>query len=63
MHRIIHGTLYERQPQACGHKVRIHDLGHGHVEVVALPHYQWREVADLRRWHWRTMRMSACGAS
>ena len=47
MHRIIHGTLYERQPQACGHKVRIHDLGHGHVEVVALPHYQWREVADL----------------
>lgn len=47
MHRIIHGTLYERQPQACGHTVRIHDLGHGHVEVVALPHYQWREVADL----------------
>ena len=34
MHRIIHGTLYERQPQACGHTVRIHDLGRGHVEVV-----------------------------
>jgi hypothetical protein len=47
MHRIIHGTLYERQPQPCGHTVRIHDLGHGHVEVVAAPRFIWREVAAL----------------
>ena len=47
MHRIIHGTLYERQPQPCGHTVRIHDLGHGHVEVVATPRFIWREVAAL----------------
>lgn len=47
MHRIIHGTLYARQPQPCGHTVRIHDLGHGHVEVVASPRFIWREVAAL----------------
>ena len=47
MHRIIHGTLYARQPQPCGHIVRIHDLGHGHVEVTGSPRFIWEEVAPL----------------
>nr|CRY95217.1 hypothetical protein [uncultured prokaryote] len=47
MHRIIHGTLYARQPQPCGHTVRIHDLGHGHVEVTGSPRFIWEEVAPL----------------
>lgn len=47
MHRIIHGTLYERQPQPCGHTVRVHDLGHGHVEVIASPRFIWEERGDV----------------
>lgn len=47
MYRIIHEVLYKRQPQPCGHTVRIHDLGHGHVELVASPRFIWEEVAAL----------------
>lgn len=47
MHRIIAGTLYERNPTPYAHDLRVYDLGHGHVEALAVPRYGWTEVAAL----------------
>jgi hypothetical protein len=45
--RVIEGTLYQRCPTPYGYDLRIHELGHGHVEALALPRYGWEEVANL----------------
>ena len=47
MHRIIAGTLYERNPRPYAHDLRVYDLGNGHVEALAIPRYGWTEVAPL----------------
>jgi len=47
MERIIAGTLYERATNPYAYDLRVHDLGHGHVEAMALPRYAWHEVAPL----------------
>lgn len=47
MHRIIAGTLYERNPTPYAHDLRVYDLGGGHVEALAVPRYGWSEVAPL----------------
>lgn len=45
--RVIDGALYARSPTPYAYDLRVHDLGHGHVEAVALPRYGWEEVAAL----------------
>lgn len=45
--RIIDGTLYVRAAQPYAYDLRIHQLGHGHVEATALPRYGWHEVEAL----------------
>ena len=45
--RIIDGTLYARSATPYAHDIRVHDLGHGHLEAVILPRYDWREVDTL----------------
>lgn len=47
MHRIIDGTLYTRHETPYAHDIKVHDLGHGHVEAVILPRYGWSETAAL----------------
>lgn len=48
MHRIIDGTLYTRHETPYAHDIKVHDLGHGHVEAVILPRYGWQEVCALQ---------------
>lgn len=43
-HRYIDGALYARSPTPYSHDLRVHDLGHGHVEATAMPRYAWHEV-------------------
>lgn len=45
--RIVGDTLYRRHNTPYAHDLRIHDLGHGHVEGTAMPRYAWSEVAPL----------------
>jgi hypothetical protein len=45
--RIIDGTLYARSARPYAHDIRIHDLGHGHLEAVILPAHAWHEVGPL----------------
>jgi len=47
MERIIAGTLYTRASAPYAYDLRVHDLGHGHVEATALPRYAWHEVGDI----------------
>jgi hypothetical protein len=47
MHRIIDGTLYARNSAPYAHDIKVHDLGHGHLEAVVLPRYGWSEVGAL----------------
>ena len=47
MHKIIGDTLYTRHPKPYAHELRIHDLGHGHLEAVVMPRYAWEEVGCL----------------
>lgn len=47
MERIIAGTLYTRATAPYAYDLRVHDLGHGHVEATALPRYGWHEVDAL----------------
>jgi len=42
--RIIDGVLYRRLCTPYSYDLRIHDLGHGHVEALAQPRYGWCEV-------------------
>ena len=45
--RVIDGALYARCPTPYAYDLRVHDLGHGHVEALAMPRYGWREVDGL----------------
>lgn len=45
--RVIDGTLYARCATPYAYDLRVHDLGHGHVEAVAMPRYGWEEVDAL----------------
>lgn len=45
--RVIDGALYARSALPYAFDIRVHQLGHGHVEATALPRYDWREVAAL----------------
>ena len=45
--RVIDGALYARAPTPYAFTLKVHDLGHGHVEAVALPRYGWHEVDGL----------------
>lgn len=45
--RIIDGTLYARSATPYAHDIRVHDLGHGHLEAVIVPRHAWREVGML----------------
>lgn len=47
MERIIAGALYTRSTTPYAWDLRVHDLGHGHVEATALPRYAWHEVDAL----------------
>src|SRR5664279_4983564 len=44
MHKIIAGSMLERDTNPYAWDVRVHSLGHGHTEAVTLPRYAWREV-------------------
>jgi hypothetical protein len=44
MHRIIDGTLYTRRETPYAHQIKVHDLGHGHVEATVLPVYSWEDT-------------------
>lgn len=46
-HRVIAGTLYARDSEPYAHDIRVHELGHGHVEATVLPRYGWSEVDNL----------------
>ena len=46
-HKIIEGTLYARSASPTSFQVRVHDLGHGHLEATCLPAFSWHEVDDL----------------
>ena len=45
--RVIDGALYARSALPYAFDLRVHDLGHGHVEATALPRFDWREVDAL----------------
>lgn len=47
MERIIAGSLYTRATTPYAYDLRVHDLGHGHIEASALPRYAWHEVDVL----------------
>jgi hypothetical protein len=47
MERIIAGTLFTRATTPYAWDLKVHELGHGHVEAIALPCYAWHEVAAL----------------
>lgn len=47
MHKIIGDTLYARHTTPHSHDIRVHDLGHGHLEAVVMPRYAWYEVGAV----------------
>lgn len=47
MERIIAGALCTRAPTPYAYDLRVHDLGHGHVEALCMPRYAWHEVDGL----------------
>lgn len=42
--KYINGAIYARSSTPYAYDLRIHDLGHGHVEATALPRYGWYEL-------------------
>ena len=38
------GVIYRREPTPYSYDLRIHDLGHGQVEALAMPRYAWTEL-------------------
>lgn len=42
--KYIDGALYARSLTPYAFDLRVHDLGHGHVEATALPRYGWHEI-------------------
>lgn len=49
-YRVIDGTLYARSIDPYAHKIRVHELGHGHIEATVLPEYAWSEVDTLSQY-------------
>lgn len=47
MERIIAGAFYTRAKTPYAYDLRVHDLGHGHIEATCMPRYAWGEVAAL----------------
>ncbi len=47
MHKIIGDTLYARHSKPYAHDIRVHDLGHGHLEAVVMPRYAWHELGPV----------------
>lgn len=47
--KYINGAIYARSKTPYAYDLRIHDLGHGHVEATALPRYAWYELAATDR--------------
>lgn len=45
--RVIDGALYARSAKPYAFDLRVHDLGHGHLEATSLPRFAWHEVALL----------------
>lgn len=45
--RVIDGALYRRHSAPYAYTVKVHELGHGHIEAVALPRYGWEELDML----------------
>jgi len=45
--RVIGGSLYSRDAIPYAHDIRVHDLGHGHLEALVMPRYAWTEVECL----------------
>lgn len=43
-YRFIDGALYRRHDTPYAFDLRIHELGEGHIESLALPRYGWSEV-------------------
>lgn len=43
------GTLYQRGDKPYAYDLRVHSLGHGHIEAVALPRYAWHEVSAMEK--------------
>lgn len=43
------GALYQRDSKPYAYDLRVHSLGHGHIEAVALPRYAWHEVAAMEK--------------
>lgn len=48
-HRIIDGTVYYRKSLDNCYKVKVTELGHGHVEAVVSQGFEWVEV-DIDDW-------------
>lgn len=47
MYKIIGEALYKRHTTPYAHDIRVHDLGHGHLEAVVMPRYAWEEVGEV----------------
>jgi hypothetical protein len=47
--RVIAGTLYARSGTPYAFDLKVHDLGHGHVEATAMPRFAWHEIAALEK--------------
>lgn len=43
-YRFQNGGLYARDSLPYSHDIRVHELGHGHIEAVVTPHYGWHEL-------------------
>jgi len=45
--KIIDGTLFERHHTPYAHEIKVHDLGHGHIEASILPRYGWVDTGAV----------------
>ena len=43
-YKVIGDCLYRRDSLPYQQEIRIHDLGHGHIEATVLPRYGWSEI-------------------
>lgn len=46
-YRVIDGTLYARHTSPYAYELKVHELGHGHIEATVQPRYGWGEVDAL----------------
>lgn len=43
-YRVIGDCLYRRDSLPYQQEIRVHDLGHGHIEATVMPRYGWSEI-------------------